>query len=112
MFVPWQLFLERCSVRRRTIGRYFLAGMAALVARAMPAPLSAQQSREITGKGMPAGGTPLTEATISIVGAQLGVRTNERGEYRLKAPAGDAMVVVRAIGFKRQTIRVGAAQSS
>ena len=40
------------------------------------------QTREITGKVTQAGaGTPITEATIGILGAQLGVRTNERGEY-------------------------------
>jgi TonB-linked SusC/RagA family outer membrane protein len=76
------------------------------------APLAAQ-AREITGKVTQAGsGTPITEATIGIVGAQVGVRTNERGEYRLKAPAGEVAILVRAIGFKRQTIRVAAGQST
>jgi TonB-linked SusC/RagA family outer membrane protein len=76
------------------------------------APLAAQ-AREITGKVTQAGsGTPITEATIGIVGAQVGVRTNERGEYRLKAPAGEVAILVRAIGFKRQTVRVAAGQST
>src|SRR5262245_33270318 len=79
---------------------------------AVPATLAAQ-TREITGKVMHAGtATPVTEATIGVVGAQVGVRTNERGEYRLRAPAEEVNVIVRAIGFKRQTLRVPAAQNT
>jgi len=93
-------------VRRRTI-----ASLAAFLACA-PIPLLAQ-TREITGKVTQAGiGTPITEATIGIVGAQLGVRSNERGEFRLKVPAGDVQILVRAIGFKRQQKLVPSSQSS
>jgi TonB-linked SusC/RagA family outer membrane protein len=75
-------------------------------------PLAAQR-REITGKVTQIGtGTPVTEATISIVGAQQGVRTNERGEYRLPAPAGEVQVLARAIGFKRQTVKVAAGSNT
>ena len=74
-------------------------------------PLAAQ-TREITGKVTQAGGAPITEATIGIVGAQLGVRTNEKGEYRLKAPSGDIQILARAIGFKRETKLVPAGQST
>ena len=71
------------------------------------------QGREISGKVTQVGtGTPITEATIGILGAQLGVRTNERGEYRLKVPAGDIQILVRAIGFKRQSRVVPAAQAT
>src|SRR6185436_8073812 len=76
------------------------------------APLAAQ-SREISGKVTQAGtGTPVTEATIGIIGAQLGVRTNERGEYRIKVPSGDATILVRAIGFKRQQKVVASSQAT
>lgn len=75
-------------------------------------PLAAQR-REITGKVTQVGtGTPVTEATISIVGAQQGVRTNERGEYRLPAPAGEIQVLARAIGFKRLTVKVAAGSNT
>src|SRR5215813_12012156 len=79
------------------------------------APLAAlaAQAREITGKVTQVGtATPITEATIGILGAQLGVRTNERGEYRIRVPSGDVQLLVRAIGFKRQTERVAAAQAT
>ncbi len=79
---------------------------------AVPALLSAQ-TREITGKVTESGtGVPVTEATVGILGAQLGVRTNERGEYRLKIPNGGATVLTRAIGFKRQTIIVASTQAT
>jgi TonB-linked SusC/RagA family outer membrane protein len=75
------------------------------------APLAAQ-TREITGKVTQAGGLPVTEATVGVVGAQLGVRTNERGEYRLKAPNGDLTLIARAIGFKRASVRVAAGSTT
>lgn len=76
------------------------------------APLAAQ-GREITGKVSEVGtGTPLTEATIGVAGAQVGVRTNERGEYRIRVPAGDVTLLARAIGFKRTEIKVPAGQST
>ena len=88
-----------------------LASLAAVLAF-VPIPLLAQ-AREITGKVTQAGtGTPVTEATIGILGAQLGVRTNERGEYRLKVPAGDIQILARAIGYKRQTRLVPSSQST
>jgi TonB-linked SusC/RagA family outer membrane protein len=84
-----------------------------MLALALAASPLAAQTREITGKVTQAGvGTPITEATIGIVGAQLGVRTNEQGEYRIRVPSADAMILVRAIGFKRQTVRVAAGQTT
>ena len=79
---------------------------------AVPALLAAQ-TREITGRVTAAGsGLPITEATVGLLGAQIGVRSNEKGEYRLKIPAGGATVLVRAIGFKRATALVSASQAS
>ena len=88
-----------------------LASLAAALAF-VPIPLLAQ-AREISGKVTQVGTeTPVTEATIGILGSQLGVRTNERGEYRLKVPGGDIQILVRAIGYKRQTRLVPAAQAT
>ena len=91
--------------------RILLFAAATLVAAA-PATVQAQ-TREITGKVTSVvGGAPIADATVGILGAQLGVRTNERGEYRLRVPAGDVAVLTRAIGFKRVTIRLTASQST
>ncbi|MEO7456743.1 MAG: SusC/RagA family TonB-linked outer membrane protein [Gemmatimonadaceae bacterium] len=66
--------------------------------------IAAAQGREITGKvTQSASGAPITEATVGLLGAQNGVRTNERGEYRLRIPSNGATILVRAIGFKRVT---------
>lgn len=78
------------------------------------APRSAQaQQREITGKVTIAGtGQPLQDAIIALLGAVGGARTNERGEYRLRAPNGEVRVQVRAIGYKRQVHRLSAQQNT
>lgn len=70
----------------------------------------AQGTREVTGKVTLAGGGPLQDASVAIVGQAIGVRTNERGEYRLRIPAGDVTLQVRAIGFKRVTARLAPTQ--
>jgi len=73
----------------------------------------AAQTREITGKvTQSASSAPVTEATVGLLGSQVGVRTNERGEYRLKIPNGGATVLVRAIGFKRATAQISATQTT
>ena len=91
--------------------RRTLASLALFLALT-PASLAAQ-TREVTGKVTIAGsGLPVTEATIGIVGGQLGVRTNERGEYRIRVPSSDVTILARAIGYKRQTQRVPVGQAT
>jgi TonB-linked SusC/RagA family outer membrane protein len=93
-----------------SVRRILLFAAAAFVV-ATPA-LARAQNREITGKVTQAGGLPLSDATVGLLGQQLGVRTNERGEYRLRVPSGDVTVLTRAIGFKRLSVRVLAAQTT
>jgi len=90
------------------------ATLASLVASLAFVPaIAAAQTREITGKVTQSGvGTPITEATVGILGAQQGVRTNERGEYRIRVPSGDIQILVRAIGYKRQTKLIPSATST
>ena len=93
-------------MRRRTLT------LVTLLLAAAP-PILVAQTREITGKvTQTAVGTPLTEATVSVLGSQVGVRTNERGEYRLKVPAGEVTVLARAIGFKRASVKLTATQAT
>jgi TonB-dependent starch-binding outer membrane protein SusC len=71
------------------------------------------QSRDVTGKvTMAVTGQPLADATVSVVGQQLGVRTNERGEFRLRVPDGEISVLARLLGYKRQTIRLSATENT
>ncbi len=74
--------------------------------------VQAQQTREITGKVTQTGGAPIAEASVSVLGQQVGARTSATGEYRLRVPAGEVTLLVRAIGFKRASAKVGAASST
>ena len=76
-------------------------------------PLQAEaQTRDITGTVTQAGGIPIPDATVSVVGQQVGTRTNERGEYRLRIPSGEQVVFARVLGFKRVTVRVGPTETT
>ena len=71
------------------------------------------QTREVTGRVTIAGtGQPLPNALVALAGQTAGVRTNERGEYRIRIPDGDVTVFARAIGYKRTTQRIPSASST
>ena len=90
---------------RRTL--LFIA--AALLAAAPRSVLA--QNREITGK-VTVGGAPIADATVGILGQQLGVRSSATGDYRLRVPAGEVTVMARAIGYKRVVVKLTASQST
>jgi TonB-dependent SusC/RagA subfamily outer membrane receptor len=74
---------------------------------------AAQATRDVTGKVTQAGtNAPLSDATVGILGSPVGVRTNERGEYRMRVPEGDVTLLVRAIGYKRSQRALPAGQST
>ncbi|BAH38506.1 MAG TPA: SusC/RagA family TonB-linked outer membrane protein [Gemmatimonas aurantiaca] len=88
------------------MGRFFKFVAAAAMVALLPFRADAQ-TRDITGKVTMIGtGQPLPDVTVSIVGQQVGVRTNERGEYRIRVPAGEASLMARTLGYKRATVRV------
>jgi TonB-dependent starch-binding outer membrane protein SusC len=71
------------------------------------------QTREVTGRVITAEtGQPLPGAVIALAGQNTGVRTNERGEFRIRVPEGDATVSARAIGYKRATARIPSGSAS
>ena len=93
------------------MGRFFSLA-AALAVAVLPLRADAQ-TRDISGKVTQAVvGTPIADVTVSIVGQQVGVRTNERGEFRMRVPSGEVVVLARQLGFKRQTIRLGPTEST
>ena len=93
------------------MGRLFSLAAAFAVA---VLPLRADaQTRDISGKVTQAVvGTPIADVTVSIVGQQVGVRTNERGEFRMRVPSGEVVMLARQLGFKRQTIRLGPTENT
>lgn len=84
----------------------FLATLAFLVA----IPSSARaQTREVTGKVTASeSGQPIADAIVTQLGQAVGARTNADGVYRLRVPNGAVSILVRVIGFKRQTAQVAA----
>ena len=78
--------------------RILIAATAALLLAVGGNTALAQGTREISGKVTITGETPLQDASVAVVGQAIGVRTNERGEYRLRVPAGEVAVMARAIG--------------
>ncbi|MCA2991005.1 SusC/RagA family TonB-linked outer membrane protein [Gemmatimonas sp.] len=91
-----------------------LQRLLAAVALVAAVPFSAHaQTRDVTGKVTMTGtGTPLPDITVGIVGQQVGVRTNERGEYRIRVPQGEVSLLARGLGYKRQTIRLAANENT
>ncbi len=88
------------------MGRYLkYVALAAMVA---VLPLRADaQTRDITGKVTQTGsGISMPDVTVSVVGQQIGTRTNERGEYRLRVPTGEIVIQARQLGYKRLTKRL------
>jgi len=89
------------------MGRLFKFLAAAAIVAVLPLRADAQ-TRDISGKVTQAGsGLPLPDVTVSVVGQQIGTRTNERGEFRLRVPSAEVVLLARQLGFKRQTVRVG-----
>ena len=94
------------------MGRF--STLVAVLATAALLPVTASaQTRDVTGKVTMAGaGTPLVDVTVGILGQQVGVRTNERGEYRIRVPQGEVSLLARGLGYKRQTMRVAANENT
>ncbi|MBL0939928.1 MAG: SusC/RagA family TonB-linked outer membrane protein [Gemmatimonadaceae bacterium] len=93
------------------MGRFLRVATVAFAVALLPFRADAQ-NRDITGKvTMQGTGQPIADVTVSVVGMQLGVRTNERGEYRLRVPAGEVSILARQLGYKRQTAKLGPTES-
>ncbi|HET9515935.1 MAG TPA: SusC/RagA family TonB-linked outer membrane protein [Gemmatimonadales bacterium] len=73
-------------------------------------PAVTQAQRTITGTVRDSvSGAPLVSARVSVQGTALLSSTNETGQFTLRdAPAGDVTVLVRAIGYRRREIPLGA----
>jgi TonB-linked SusC/RagA family outer membrane protein len=71
------------------------------------------QVRQISGRitnAQTEQGVP--DATIAVLGTQIVAQADNEGRFVLNAPDGDANLMVRGIGYKRQQIRLPADQAS
>ena len=94
------------------MGRFYKFVAAAAIVAALPLTAHAQ-TRDVSGKVTQAGtGQPIPDVTISIVGQQVGVRTNDKGEYRLRVPSSEVLVLARQLGYKRTTKRLGPGENT
>jgi TonB-linked SusC/RagA family outer membrane protein len=95
------------------MSRKTLTGLAAMLLAfvAGASALTAQATRDVTGRVTQAGGAPLLDAHIAPVGVAVGVRSNANGEFRIRINQGEVTLIARAIGFKRVTVKVPAGQT-
>ena len=92
--------------------RKYLVLALALLAGALFSSDAQAQQRRITGRVTAAGsGEALGNAAVNIVGTAIGTYTGEDGSFQLLAPEGDLSLLVRRVGFKRNTVRVATGQS-
>ena len=71
------------------------------------------QDRQIAGQvTRAAGGQPIAEAAVSVVGTSAAVRTGADGRFVISARSGDVRLLVRAIGFQRKEIAVAGSTGS
>jgi TonB-linked SusC/RagA family outer membrane protein len=65
------------------------------------------QERSVKGKVTGDGGTPLVGASVLIKGTDIGTTTNTAGDFSIKAPGRDAVLVISFIGYLPQEVPVG-----
>ena len=75
---------------------------------------SSAQSRVLTGTITDsATGSPVAGATVTIEGTRLGAYTKDNGAFLINnVPDGELVVLVRFIGYKRRSVRVGADENT
>ena len=75
--------------------------------------LAAAQVRQVSGRVTNSETNQgLAGATVAVSGTGIVAETNNQGNYTVNLPDGDQTLVVRAIGFKRQQVSLGAGQST
>lgn len=62
--------------------------------------------KPITGRVADASGNPLPGVSVTVVGGQGGISTNEKGEFTIDAPK-NAELEISYVGYTTQTIKIG-----
>ena len=75
--------------------------------------VAAAQVRQITGRITNAQTEQgVSAATVAVLGTQIVAQADDEGRFVLNAPGGDANLMIRSIGYKRQQVTVPAAQAT
>ena len=94
------------------MSRSFTFASAVLALGLVPA-IAGAQNREVTGKVTRAiGDVPVAGATIVEIGGQGVAQSGNDGTFRISVGPADVRLLVRAIGFQRKEVAVGASTSS
>jgi len=94
------------------MSRSFTFASAVLALGLVPA-IAGAQNREVTGKVTRAiGDVPVAGATIVEIGGQGVAQAGNDGTFRISVGPADVRLLVRAIGFQRKEVAVGASTSS
>ncbi|HEX3158855.1 MAG TPA: TonB-dependent receptor plug domain-containing protein, partial [Gemmatimonadaceae bacterium] len=99
---------------RSLVRRAIPALVAATIGATTLASLAQAQTpltRRVTGVVTQVGGQPIPFASITAVGIATSARVDERGHFAITLPAGAATLVVRAISFAPQQLRVAESDS-
>lgn len=98
------------SLRRGCL-RCLVVSMTALLPMLLTSPLQAQETRTITGQVTSAEtAQPLGSVQVSVQGTGFGTVTGGEGRFEVTAPAGDAVLVFRLIGFKTTEVTAAAGE--
>jgi len=98
----WEMPMNRIGfTQRRIIARIATLSIGAML---VPSTLLAQNYGELAGVVTDSAGAPVLGAIVEIVGTPAGVRTNDKGEFRIaNLPAGATKIQVRRLGFAATT---------
>ena len=92
--------------------RKYLVLALALLASALYSSDAQAQQRRITGRITAVGsGEALGNVAVNVVGTTIGTYTADDGSFQLLAPEGDLSLLVRRVGFKRNTVRLASGQN-
>src|SRR5690606_13087933 len=70
-------------------------------------PMRSIQQRVISGRVIDESGNPLEGVTVSIQGAAGGTQTNGNGNFEIRIPQPNSILVFSLIGYKREEVPLG-----
>ena len=76
----------------------------------MPSLVWAQQ-RQVTGQVSAENGQPVAAASVVVKGTSTGVTADDQGRFTITVPSSNTTLVISAVGFKAQEVRIGKADS-